>query len=116
MALLVAVTVGLPLALVTWQVSAGVLPWAVASAVLALGVAASIAGYTVVDKHGLRYADPVPYLELVMVWPALIYAAWVARTDGVAALRAAAGRNALIAGCGMFLAYALVLAALERAP
>jgi uncharacterized membrane protein len=190
-ALLAAVTVGLPLAIVTWQVSAGVIPWAAASAALelayivllaaayrgaevaviypiargaapvlvlalsvatgagtslgqlagvalvaggisivggrgggasrrdlalALAVAASIAGYTVVDKHGLRYADPVPYLELVMVWPALIYGAWVARLDGVTAMRAAAGRSALIAGAGMFLAYALVLAALERAP
>src|SRR4029078_480735 len=45
---------------------------------LALTVAASIAGYTLVDKHGLRYASPVPYLELVMVWPALVYAGWVA--------------------------------------
>ena len=83
---------------------------------MALGVAATIAGYTVVDKHGLRYASPVPYLELVMVWPALIYAGWVARTDGVASLRGAAGRSTLMAGGGMFLAYALVLAALERAP
>jgi drug/metabolite transporter (DMT)-like permease len=83
---------------------------------LALTVAASIAGYTLVDKHGLRYASPVPYLELVMVWPALTYAGWVASRDGAAALRAAAGRSALVAGVGMFTAYALVLAALQRAP
>ena len=83
---------------------------------LALTVAASIAGYTLVDKHGLRYASPVPYLELVMVWPALAYAGWVASRDGAAALRAAAGRPALVAGVGMFTAYALVLAALQRAP
>ena len=83
---------------------------------LALAVAASIAGYTLVDKHGLRYASPVPYLELVMVWPALAYAGWVASRDGAAALRAAAGRSALVAGVGMFAAYALVLAALQRGP
>ena len=190
-AMLASVAVGLPLAVATWDVQAGVVPWAVASAVLelayivllaaayrradvsviypiargaapvlvlaaaivtgvatgplqlagvllvaggigivsrsrdraggrdvllALTVAASIAGYTLVDKHGLRYASPVPYLELVMVWPALIYAGYVAVTDGTGALRAAVGRSALIAGAGMFLAYALVLAALERAP
>jgi drug/metabolite transporter (DMT)-like permease len=83
---------------------------------LALTVAASIAGYTLVDKHGLRYASPVPYLELVMLWPALAYAGWVASRDGAAALRAAAGRSAVVAGIGMFAAYALVLAALQRAP
>ena len=36
MALLVAVTVGLPLAIVTWQVESGVVPWAIASAALEL--------------------------------------------------------------------------------
>ena len=51
-----------------------------------------------------------------MVWPALAYAGWVASRDGAAALRAAAGRAALVAGVGMFTAYALVLAALQRAP
>ena len=190
-AMLASVAVGLPLAVATWDVQAGVLPWAAASAVLelayimllaaayrradvsviypiargaapvlvlvaaivtgvatgplqlagvllvtggigivaagrdraragdvllALTVAASIAGYTLVDKHGLRYASPVPYLELVMVWPALAYVCWVASRDGTAALRAAAGRSALVAGVGMFAAYALVLAALQRAP
>lgn len=190
-AMLASVAVGLPLAVATWNVQAGVAPWVVASAVLelayivllaaayrradvsviypiargaapvlvlaaaivtgvatgplqlagvllvtcgigvvaggraraggrdvllALTVAASIAGYTLVDKHGLRYASPVPYLELVMVWPALAYAGWVASRDGAAALRAAAGRSALVAGVGMFTAYALVLAALQRAP
>jgi drug/metabolite transporter (DMT)-like permease len=190
-AMLASVAVGLPLAVASWDVQAGVAPWAAASAVLelayivllaaayrradvsviypiargaapvlvlvaaivtgvatgpmqlagvllvaggigvvsrgrdragdgdvllALTVAASIAAYTLVDKHGLRYASPVPYLELVMVWPALAYAGWVASRDGTAALRAAAGRSALVAGVGMFAAYALVLAALQRAP
>ena len=83
---------------------------------LALGVAASIAGYTLVDKHGLRYGSPVPYLEAVMLWPSLAYAGWCASRDGLTALRAAAGRSSLVAGLGMFGAYALVLAALQRAP
>jgi drug/metabolite transporter (DMT)-like permease len=83
---------------------------------LALAVAATIAGYTLVDKHGLRYGSPVPYLEAVMVWPALAYAGWCASRDGLGELRAAAGRSSLVAGLGMFGAYALALAALRRAP
>ncbi|HET6850323.1 MAG TPA: EamA family transporter [Gaiellales bacterium] len=83
---------------------------------LALGVAVTIAGYTVVDKHGLRYGSPVPYLEAVMVWPSLAYAAWSLSRDGRPALRAAADRSSLVAGVGMFGAYALALAALQRAP
>jgi drug/metabolite transporter (DMT)-like permease len=83
---------------------------------LALSVAATIAGYTVVDKHGLEHASPVPYLEAVMTGPALAYALFVARRMGASALRAAAGRGALLAGVCMFGAYALVLAALQRAP
>jgi drug/metabolite transporter (DMT)-like permease len=82
---------------------------------LALSVAATIAGYTLVDKRGLEHASPVPYLEAVMVGPALVYGLYVARRAGWPALRAAAGRTSLLAGVCMFGAYALVLAALERA-
>jgi len=83
---------------------------------LALAVAGTIAGYTLVGKHGLQYGSPVPYLEAVMLWPSLIYAGWCAQRDGLPALRDAAGRSSLIAGIGMFGAYALALAALKRAP
>jgi drug/metabolite transporter (DMT)-like permease len=83
---------------------------------LALSVAATIAGYTLVDKHGLRYGSPVPYLEAVMVGPAIAYTAFVARRMSVPAVRAAVGRGSLLAGACMFGAYALVLAALQRAP
>jgi drug/metabolite transporter (DMT)-like permease len=82
---------------------------------LALSVAATIAGYTLVDKRGLEHASPVPYLEAVMVGPALAYGVYVARVAGWPALRAAAGRTSLLAGVCMFGAYALVLAALDRA-
>jgi drug/metabolite transporter (DMT)-like permease len=83
---------------------------------LALSVAATIAGYTLVDKHGLEHASPVPYLEAVMVGPALAYTLFVARRMGAPAVRAALGRGSLLAGGCMFGAYALVLAALQRAP
>src|SRR4051812_1600805 len=72
-------------------------------AVLALAVGASIAGYTLVDKEGLKHADPLPYLELVLVLPALAYATFIGRTR----LRAALEWRAGLAGVGMFGAYAL---------
>jgi drug/metabolite transporter (DMT)-like permease len=78
---------------------------------LALGIGACIAGYTLVDKHGLRHADPLPYLELVLVVPALAYAGWIGRTR----LRAAFSARSVVAGVGMFGAYALTLAALRLA-
>jgi drug/metabolite transporter (DMT)-like permease len=80
--------------------------------VLALGVGACIAGYTLVDKSGLRHADPLPYLELVLIVPALAYAGWIGRSR----LRAALDWHAALAGVGMFGAYALTLAALRLAP
>lgn len=79
---------------------------------LALAVGASIAGYTLVDKSGLRHADPLPYLELVLIVPALAYGTYVGRTR----LRAAFGWRTVVAGVGMFGAYALTLAALRLAP
>jgi len=78
---------------------------------LALMVGAAIAGYTLVDKEGLRHADPLPYLELVLVLPALAYAGWI----GQMRLRAAFDWRAALAGLGMFAAYALTLAALRLA-
>ena len=78
---------------------------------LALAVGACIAGYTLVDKEGLRFADPLPYLELVLIVPAVTYAAWVGRSR----LRAAVGARTAVAGIGMFAAYALTLAALRLA-
>ena len=74
---------------------------------LALLCGATVAGYTLIDKEGLKHAGPIPYLALVLVVPAL------------AALMA--GRRlprgpGLAAGAGMVGAYALALAALRLAP
>lgn len=82
---------------------------------LALAVGAAIAGYTLVDKEGLRHADPLPYLELVLVVPALVYLGTVARRGGRARLAGQLNPATLIAGVGMFSAYALTLAALRLA-
>jgi drug/metabolite transporter (DMT)-like permease len=78
---------------------------------LALGVGACIAGYTLVDDHGLEHAGALPYFECVLVLVALPYAAVV----GGRAVRAAFDRRAVATGAAMFGAYALALAALERA-
>ena len=78
---------------------------------LALCVGACIAGYTLVDDHGLRHASPIGYLALVLLIAAVPYAAVV----GPAAMRRAATPRAVLAGAGMFGAYTLALAALELA-
>jgi drug/metabolite transporter (DMT)-like permease len=84
--------------------------------VLALVVAACIASYTLVDKEGMLYAAPLPYLELVLAGPALLYALAVGSVKGRGALRVELGRSSVAAGIAMFGAFALVLAALQRAP
>lgn len=83
---------------------------------LALGVGACIAGYTLVDKHGIAHADPFSYLEVVFALTALGYVAGVLRLKGADALRRALRASSVLAGVGFFAAYALVLAALRLAP
>jgi drug/metabolite transporter (DMT)-like permease len=81
-----------------------------------LGIAACIATYTLVDKHGIRYAGPFTYLELTMVVPTIAYAAAIAAAKGGRALRSEVRTATVVAGLAVFGAYALVLAALQRAP
>jgi drug/metabolite transporter (DMT)-like permease len=82
---------------------------------LALGVGACIAGYTLVDKHGLAHASPLAYLEVIFAITAAGYVALAWRTAGLAALRQAVSPRALLAGVGFFGAYGLTLAALRLA-
>ena len=77
-----------------------------------LGVAALIAGYTLVDNAGIEHADPIAYLELVLVGPALVYLAVVGRSRA----RRELGVRNVVVGLSGFGAYALVLAALNLAP
>ena len=81
-----------------------------------LPIAGCIAAYTLIDKHGIRYSTPLVYLELSMIVPAVGYATFVAASQGRASLRAEANGASALAGLATFGAYALVLAALERAP
>jgi drug/metabolite transporter (DMT)-like permease len=83
----------------------------------ALACGACIAGYTLTDSHGLDHASPVPYLECVLVPTVALYVPVVARLrGGGAAIRGAATPRVGAAALCIFGAYALVLAALERAP
>jgi drug/metabolite transporter (DMT)-like permease len=82
---------------------------------LALAIGAVIAAYTLVDKRGVRHAGPITYLELTMIAPSLAYALAAVRVRGLAAVRATVNLPAVAAGIATFGAYALVLAALQRA-
>jgi drug/metabolite transporter (DMT)-like permease len=86
-----------------------------AGVLFGLAIACFIAGYTLVDKYGIRYAAPFVYLELAMLVSGLGYSAGVARVRGREALRAAFGWSTVAAGLATFGAYGLVLAALQRA-
>ena len=80
-----------------------------------LVIAGCIASYTLIDKRGIRYASPIAYLELSMIIPTLVYAGVVLRWKGRSAVRAAVSWPTCVAGLATFVAYALVLAALQRA-
>jgi drug/metabolite transporter (DMT)-like permease len=82
---------------------------------LAFACGACIAGYTVVDSHGLDHAAALPYLWVVMALTALVYVPWVARARGGAALRGALRADTAVAAVLFFGAYLLVLAALRLA-
>jgi drug/metabolite transporter (DMT)-like permease len=83
---------------------------------LALSIGACIAGYTLVDKHGIRHGNPISYLEVVFALVASAYVIAVWRLRGRTALREAINRRSILAGVGFFGAYALTLAALRLAP
>jgi len=83
---------------------------------LALAIGATIAGYTLVDKEGIEHAATLSYLVLVLAPAALVTLAVQLARGGVASIRAAFSRSAVLAGVLSFVAYALALAALELAP
>jgi drug/metabolite transporter (DMT)-like permease len=83
---------------------------------LAFAVGGCIAGYTLVDKHGIVHGNPLAYLEVVFGMTATLYLLGVWRVRGSAALRAAIRWPTVLAGVGFFGSYALTLAALRIAP
>jgi drug/metabolite transporter (DMT)-like permease len=83
---------------------------------LALSVSAAIAGYTLVDKQGVRYADPITYLFLILITPAVAGVLFVWARGGWPRIRKAFAWQAVAAGIGTNLTYTLVLFALTLAP
>jgi drug/metabolite transporter (DMT)-like permease len=83
---------------------------------LAAACGVTIAAYTLVDKEGLKHAEPLPYLGAMQVFPVLAYLYFIVRLRGREAARSSFGPLTVLAGLGMMGAYALVLAALQLAP
>ncbi|MDX6513244.1 MAG: hypothetical protein QOE36_2748, partial [Gaiellaceae bacterium] len=83
---------------------------------LALGIGVLIAGYTLVDKEGIRHAGPVPYLELVLLPSALVYPVFVAKRRGTKALRSELRPETVAVAIVLYATYVLILAALKLAP
>jgi uncharacterized membrane protein len=81
-----------------------------------LTIAATIAGYTLIDNTGVTLANPLAYLEAVMVGPAIVTAAVVAVRQGRPALRAGFRKETLLIAPLTLAPYALALYALRLAP
>jgi len=87
-----------------------------AGTLFGLAIAATIAGYTLIDNTGVTLADPLAYLEAVMVVPALLTAAVVAVRRGTPALRAGFRLETALIAPLTLAPYALALYALRLAP
>jgi drug/metabolite transporter (DMT)-like permease len=83
---------------------------------LALAIAACICSYTLIDKHGIRYASPVVYQELSMIPAAAVFLGITLARFGAPPVRRAMAPAPVAAGLAAFGGYVLVLAALARAP
>jgi drug/metabolite transporter (DMT)-like permease len=90
-------------------------PARIADVLLALVIGTCIAGYTLADQQGVRHADPITYLVLVVGIPALLWCGWLATTDGPARLRAALTPAIVVGGVAALAAYGLILVALGMA-
>jgi drug/metabolite transporter (DMT)-like permease len=82
---------------------------------LALACGACIAGYTIVDAHGIEHAAALPYLWIVLAITAAVYLPLVAKSRGSAVLRRALRPATAVAAVLFVGAYLLVLAALRLA-
>jgi drug/metabolite transporter (DMT)-like permease len=104
------------------MVAAGVLlvrglraPASLADVALAALLGLFIASYTLVDQQGVRHADPIAYLWLVVGIPAVVWCGWLALRDGTTRLRAALTPSIVAGGTSAMAAYGLVLVALGMA-
>jgi uncharacterized membrane protein len=79
----------------------------------ALAIGTTIASYTLFDKAGLRHAEPLTYLELVVLPSAILYPLWIGSRKP---LRPELSGSTVLAGIAMFGAFGLALAAIRLAP
>lgn len=89
-------------------------PWRGHDTLLALATAGTIAGYTVLDRYGIRDASPLSYVWLELLPGAVLYLAYAVRRRGTGAVRAAVGWRTVVAGVGALGSYAMIVAALEH--
>jgi drug/metabolite transporter (DMT)-like permease len=82
---------------------------------LAVLISFCVAGYTLVDKHGVTLASPAAYFELIVIAISVPYLLLVGQTKGVGALRAEIGLRAGAIGIGVIGGYDLILEALRLA-
>jgi drug/metabolite transporter (DMT)-like permease len=82
---------------------------------IALLISVCIAGYTLVDKHGVSLATPAAYFEAVVALSALPYLAVVAKVRGLQPLRSELRLRTAVIGIGAIGGYDLVLEALRLA-
>jgi uncharacterized membrane protein len=84
-------------------------------ATLGAVLAVCIAGYTLLDDHGIEHADAIAYFELVVGIPGLVYLAAIWRRRGGEALRSEVRPATFAAAAAATLAYLFVLLALDLA-
>jgi drug/metabolite transporter (DMT)-like permease len=80
-------------------------------AAFALVIAAVIGGYTLIDRYGIRHADPFSYALLIMIGAAIAYPPLV----GLRRVREAVSPTTVVVGVLSAAAFLLVLLALRRA-
>ena len=83
---------------------------------LALAVGLSIAAYVVVDKEGVRHADPITYGTLILGIPGIVAVGYILARGGASRLVRAFDWRSALGGVFSIAAYALVLIALTTAP
>lgn len=82
-----------------------------AGLLLAVLIACLIATYTLVDRYGVRHANPLSYVVLILIGPAIAYPLLVGPRRAWKSLRPPSA----VAGAAMLGAYGLTLAALKLA-